>query len=86
LEEELGEAARVLRQGGTVAFPQKPFTGWRNALDRRAVARIFAAKGRPQDNPLIVHIAQMETSIILRHLYRPRPGGWLIGFGLVLSH
>ncbi|MGI6517666.1 MAG: L-threonylcarbamoyladenylate synthase [Bacillota bacterium] len=62
LEEELGEAARVLRQGGTVAFPTETVYGLGgNALDRRAVARIFAAKGRPQDNPLIVHIAQMET-------------------------
>lgn len=62
LEEELGEAARVLRQGGTVAFPTETVYGLGgNALDRRAVARIFAAKGRPQDNPLIVHIAQMDT-------------------------
>ncbi|MDD2201778.1 MAG: L-threonylcarbamoyladenylate synthase [Firmicutes bacterium] len=62
LEEELGEAARVLRQGGTVAFPTETVYGLGgNALDRRAVARIFVAKGRPQDNPLIVHIAEMEA-------------------------
>jgi L-threonylcarbamoyladenylate synthase len=60
LEAELGEAARVLRDGGTVAFPTETVYGLGgNALDRRAVARIFAAKGRPQDNPLIVHIADM---------------------------
>jgi L-threonylcarbamoyladenylate synthase len=51
-------AARVLRHGGLVAFPTETVYGLgANALDAAAVARIFAAKGRPANNPLIVHIA-----------------------------
>jgi L-threonylcarbamoyladenylate synthase len=56
--EVLAEAARVLRSGGLVAFPTETVYGLgANALDASAVARIFAAKGRPANNPLIVHIA-----------------------------
>jgi L-threonylcarbamoyladenylate synthase len=54
----LAEAARVLRYGGLVAFPTETVYGLgANALDAAAVARIFAAKGRPANNPLIVHVA-----------------------------
>jgi L-threonylcarbamoyladenylate synthase len=57
----LAEAARVLHGGGLVAFPTETVYGLgANALDASAVARIFAAKGRPANNPLIVHIS--ETS------------------------
>jgi L-threonylcarbamoyladenylate synthase len=53
------EAARVLRAGGLVAFPTETVYGLgANALDASAVARIFAAKGRPANNPLIVHVAE----------------------------
>ncbi|HTU92605.1 MAG TPA: L-threonylcarbamoyladenylate synthase, partial [Gemmataceae bacterium] len=56
--EALAEAARVLRGGGLVAFPTETVYGLgANALDASAVARIFAAKGRPANNPLIVHVA-----------------------------
>lgn len=56
--EVLAEAARVLRGGGLAAFPTETVYGLgANALDAAAVARIFAAKGRPANNPLIVHIA-----------------------------
>jgi L-threonylcarbamoyladenylate synthase len=52
------EAARVLRRGGLVAFPTETVYGLgANALDAAATAGIFAAKGRPANNPLIVHIA-----------------------------
>jgi L-threonylcarbamoyladenylate synthase len=52
------EAAHVLRRGGLVAFPTETVYGLgANALDAAAVARIFVAKGRPANNPLIVHIA-----------------------------
>ncbi|MHB1424423.1 MAG: L-threonylcarbamoyladenylate synthase [Gemmataceae bacterium] len=55
----LVEAARVLRGGGLVAFPTETVYGLgANALDAAAVSRIFAAKGRPANNPLIVHIAE----------------------------
>ena len=50
-------AAKILREGGTVAFPTETVYGLgANALDGAAVAKIFAAKGRPSWDPLIVHI------------------------------
>ena len=50
-------AAEILKSGGLVAFPTETVYGLgANALDRDAVLSIFAAKGRPADNPLIVHI------------------------------
>lgn len=56
--EALAEAARLLGGGGLVAFPTETVYGLgANALDASAVARIFAAKGRPANNPLIVHLA-----------------------------
>ncbi|KKM10813.1 tRNA threonylcarbamoyladenosine biosynthesis protein [Clostridiales bacterium PH28_bin88] len=52
------QAARILKEGGLVAFPTETVYGLgANALDPQAVARIFHAKGRPADNPLIVHVA-----------------------------
>lgn len=53
-------AAATLAAGGLVAIPTETVYGLAaNALDSAAVAKIFVAKGRPQDNPLIVHIADM---------------------------
>ncbi|MGB8956095.1 MAG: L-threonylcarbamoyladenylate synthase [Tumebacillaceae bacterium] len=58
-EADMREAAALLRAGETVAFPTETVYGLgANALDAQAVDKIFAAKGRPSDNPLIVHIAQ----------------------------
>ncbi len=55
------EAAAMLRQGGLVAFPTETVYGLgADARSTAAVERIFAAKGRPSDNPLIVHIARIE--------------------------
>ena len=54
-------AADIIRQGGLVAIPTETVYGLgANGLDERAVASIFAAKGRPQDNPLILHVAEPE--------------------------
>jgi L-threonylcarbamoyladenylate synthase len=54
----IAEAARILREGGTVAFPTETVYGLgANALDPTAIAKIFAAKDRPDWDPLIVHIA-----------------------------
>src|SRR5437773_596113 len=54
----IATAADVLRRGGLVAFPTETVYGLgANALDADAVGRIFAAKGRPAANPLIVHVA-----------------------------
>ena len=54
----LDQAARILKQGGLVAFATETVYGLgAAATDLRAVARIFAAKGRPALNPVIVHVA-----------------------------
>lgn len=61
--ESLDEAARILREGGLVAFPTETVYGLgANALDGRAVAGIFAAKNRPAINPVIVHVAKREDA------------------------
>ncbi|ARE85873.1 Threonylcarbamoyl-AMP synthase [Clostridium formicaceticum] len=61
LMEELKKAAQILKEGGTVAFPTETVYGLgANALSEKAIKKIFQAKGRPSDNPLIVHIAKME--------------------------
>lgn len=60
LREALAEAAAVLRGGGLVAFPTETVYGLgANAWLDEAARRVFAAKGRPADNPLIVHIADV---------------------------
>ncbi len=56
-------AAQVLRADGVVAFPTETVYGLgAAALHPAAVARIFAAKGRPADNPLIVHVAELAAA------------------------
>ena len=53
------EAARIVQDGGLVAFPTETVYGLgANALDAEATGKIYAAKGRPSDNPMIVHIAR----------------------------
>ena len=55
------EAAKYIKEGKLVAFPTETVYGLgANGLDAEAVKRIFLAKGRPQDNPLILHIASIE--------------------------
>ncbi len=59
--DKLKHAAEILRAGGTVTFPTETVYGLgANALDEDAVKKIFKAKGRPSDNPLIIHIAKYE--------------------------
>jgi L-threonylcarbamoyladenylate synthase len=54
----IAEAAEILQSGGLVAFPTETVYGLgANALDAAAVERIFLAKGRPSNNPVIVHVA-----------------------------
>ena len=56
-EDEIREAARILRRGGLLGIPTETVYGLgANALDEEAVGHIFEAKGRPQDNPLILHV------------------------------
>lgn len=59
----IAEAAEVLRRGGLVAFPTETVYGLgANALDAAAVESIFAAKGRPAINPVIVHVADVAAA------------------------
>ncbi|MGN0372544.1 MAG: L-threonylcarbamoyladenylate synthase [Enterocloster sp.] len=60
-DSELMEAACILREGGLVAFPTETVYGLGgNALDENAAKKIYAAKGRPSDNPLIAHVSCSE--------------------------
>ena len=55
------KAGRILRDGGLVAFPTETVYGLGgNGLDAASSAKIYRAKGRPSDNPLIIHIARMQ--------------------------
>jgi L-threonylcarbamoyladenylate synthase len=61
--ESLKEAGKLLKAGELVVFPTETVYGLgANALDPAAVQRIFDAKGRPSDNPLIVHVASVEAA------------------------
>jgi len=60
-QQDIQTAAAILREGGLVAMPTETVYGLAaNALDGDAVRRIFKAKGRPMDNPLIVHVAEVS--------------------------
>ena len=60
------QAAEILKNGGLVAFPTETVYGLgADALDEKASAKIYAAKGRPSDNPLIVHIADKKDLEVL---------------------
>ncbi len=59
----VAEAARVLTAGGLVAFPTETVYGLgADATDGRAVARLYAAKGRPAFNPLIAHVVDLKAA------------------------
>lgn len=65
------KAADILKNGGIVAIPTETVYGLAaNCFDKRAVKNIFFAKGRPQDNPLIVHISNMD---MLKEIARDIP-------------
>lgn len=62
-------AAEVIKNGGTVAFPTETVYGLgANALDETSVGKIFEAKGRPQDNPLIVHVASKKIDNLVEEV------------------
>lgn len=83
--ERIKEAARIIQKGGLVAFPTETVYGLGgDALDPEAAQKIYAAKGRPSDNPLIAHIADFgelpvlaaevpDTARTLMRLYWPGP-------------
>ena len=62
----IGEAAEIIRRGGLVAFPTETVYGLgANVFDEKAVAKIFTAKMRPADNPLIAHVGNLEQIKLL---------------------
>lgn len=66
LTKSIKDAARYLKNGGTVAFPTETVYGLgANVFDAEAIAKIFVAKQRPADNPLIAHIADFEQIELL---------------------
>lgn len=63
---QIRKAAKIIKSGNLVAFPTETVYGLgANALDSKAVKKIFLAKGRPSDNPLIVHISDIADLGIL---------------------
>jgi L-threonylcarbamoyladenylate synthase len=61
--EKIEAAAEIIREGGLVVFPTETVYGLgADALNEEACVKIFEAKGRPQDNPLIVHVADFDIS------------------------
>jgi len=64
--EWIAEAAHMIRSGALVAFPTETVYGLgADATNGEAVARVFAAKGRPTFNPLIVHVAGIEQALMI---------------------
>src|SRR3989337_4309396 len=72
--EVIRDGAQALARGDIVAFPPETVSGLgANALDARAVAKVFAAKERPRFNPLIVHVpglAEAETYAVVNDMAR----------------
>jgi L-threonylcarbamoyladenylate synthase len=70
--EAIAQAGAALRQGALVAFPTETVYGLgADATNARAVAAIFAAKGRPRFNPLIVHVTDERAAVRLGRLGKP---------------
>lgn len=68
-EDKILIAGKVIREGGLVAFPTETVYGLgANALDPNAVRKIFEAKGRPQDNPLIIHVSDFNINPYVKHI------------------
>ncbi len=72
LTKDVDEAAKFIRGGGVVAFPTETVYGLgANVFDANAIAKVFAAKGRPNDNPLIIHISDLEQLDLLAAAHGP---------------
>lgn len=64
--EEIKQAAEIIKDGGLVAFPTETVYGLgADALNAEAVGKVYAAKGRPSDNPMIVHISSKDDVLKL---------------------
>lgn len=65
----LNEASEIIKKGGIVAFPTETVYGLgANAINEEAVKKIFVAKGRPQDNPLIIHVASKNIKEYVKEI------------------
>ncbi len=96
--EYIREASEILKQGGLVAFPTETVYGLGgDATDKEASRKIYAAKGRPSDNPLIVHISrfsQLEditknlpnTAKLLADAFWPGPLTMVVNKNKVIPH
>jgi L-threonylcarbamoyladenylate synthase len=68
-EGRIKEAAEFIRNGGTVVFPTETVYGLgADALNSKAVEKIFKAKGRPQDNPLIIHVSSKNIEAYVKEV------------------
>jgi len=71
-KKDIETAASIIKKGGLVAFPTETVYGLgANALDERAVAKVYEAKGRPSDNPMIVHISRASDIGQLTRMLSP---------------
>ena len=71
--EAINTAAAVIRRGRLVAFPTETVYGLAaDALNPEALKRVFLAKGRPSDNPIIVHVAELRHLEVLTEDIPPR--------------
>ncbi len=67
--DKISEAAEIIKNGGIVAFPTETVYGLgADATNEEAVKKIFEAKGRPQDNPLIIHVASKDISSYVKDI------------------
>ena len=72
-EASIRQAGQILKRGGLVTFPTETVYGLgADALNEDAAAKIYAAKGRPSDNPLIVHITERKCWMPLSRRCHPR--------------
>ena len=85
IEDKISAAAKILREGGLVAIPTETVYGLgANGLDPNAVNRIFEAKGRPQDNPLILHVTVPSGCPAIAGIFLPLLMSWLGNSGPAL--
>lgn len=81
-EQDIKEAGKILRRGGLVAIPTETVYGLAgNALDPTVSAQIYKVKGRPSDNPLIVHIADIKELPRLSKRFPKLPKSLQMPFG-----
>ena len=81
-EAAIKEAGEILKNGGLVAFPTETVYGLGgDGLNARSSEKIYQAKGRPSDNPLIIHIANWKIWIRLQRMFRTAQKNWQKNIG-----